>query len=159
MILSRQNVTMSQSGEYRCSAGNVLGETSSSIHLQINNSERTMLHHWTTVFSLILFYAMAATWAWVCIRSYERWWPPFSWRWRWLWLPCTPSWPPSCPPWPASSPLWSPRVCDIGYVIQIQLQIQLQILFLLVSRGPHEGLWVLQKVKNTCHTSQIWPNE
>ena len=59
MIPSHQNVTMSESGEYRCSAGNVLGETSSSIHLQINNSERTMLHHWT-VFSLILFYAMAA---------------------------------------------------------------------------------------------------
>ena len=54
---SRQNVTMSESGEYRCLAGNVLGETSSSIHLQINKSERARIH-WT-IFGLILFYAMA----------------------------------------------------------------------------------------------------
>ena len=62
MIFFHQNVTMSESGEYRCSAGNVLGETSSSIHLQINRSERTGLDPWT-VLSLILVYVMAAKWA------------------------------------------------------------------------------------------------
>ena len=57
---------MSESGEYRCLAGNVLGETSSSIHLQINKSERARIH-WT-IFGLILFYAMAEKWAFVMIK-------------------------------------------------------------------------------------------
>ena len=67
MILSDQNVTMSESGEYRCLAGNVLGETSSSIHLQINKSDRARLH-WT-VLGLILVYVV--TTKWVCVIRYD----------------------------------------------------------------------------------------
>ena len=46
---------MTESGEYRCVAGNVLGETSSSIYLKINKSgreriERTLFLVWILVF-------------------------------------------------------------------------------------------------------------
>ena len=139
---------MSESGEYRCLAGNVLGETSSSIHLQINKSERARIH-WT-IFGLILFYAMAEKWAFVMIKIMKT---------SFLLKMAVAVTPLHSMLTSILSPLTvllttvvTPclRTCDNVTSLHTSY-----ILFLLVSGGPYEGLWVLQKVKNTCDSSQI----
>ena len=48
-----QNVDAGDSGEYKCVAGNVLGETSASLQLEISAAQTNFLHK--TLFSTILF--------------------------------------------------------------------------------------------------------